>query len=51
MSRSGVRQFKSHIFDVNLVIVHNPIIKNSHAFIKNNVAIVYSDPEMKNIFP
>ena len=51
MSRSRVRQFKSHIFNVNLVIVHNLIIKNSHAFIKNNLAILYSDPEMKNTFP
>ena len=41
----------SHRFNVNLVTVYNPIIKKLQAFIRNNLPVLYSDPEMKNIFP
>ena len=51
MGRSDARQVKSksHILNVNLVTVSNPIIKNLQTVIKNNLPILSS--EMKNIFP
>ena len=53
MSRSDARQVKpkSHRLNVNLVTVYNPIIENLQTAIRNNLPILYSDPEMKNIFP
>ena len=56
MSRSNARQdeSKSHIFGyshINLVAVYNPIIKNLQTIIRNNFPILFSDPEMQNIFP
>ena len=53
MSRSDARQVKpkSHRSNINLVTVYNPIIKNLRTVIRNNLPILYSDPEMKNIFP
>ena len=53
MSKSDARQVKpkSHILNVNLVTVYNPIIKNLQTVIRNNLPVLYSDPEMKNIFP
>ena len=56
MSRSNARQdkSKSHISGyshINLVAVYNPIIKNLQTIIRNNFPILYSDPEMQNIFP
>ena len=38
-------------FNVNLLTVYNPIIKNLKTVIRNNLPILYSDPRMKNIFP
>ena len=51
MSRSDARQVKpkAHRLNVNLVTVYNPII-NLQTVIRNNLRILYSDPEMKNIF-
>ena len=53
MGRSDARQVKpkSHRSNINLVTVYNPIIKNLQNVIRNNLSILYSDPEMKNIFP
>ena len=53
MTRSDARQVKPklHRLHVNLVTAHNPIIKNLETVIWNNLPILYSDPEMKNIFP
>ena len=34
-----------------MVTVYNPIIKNLEIVIRNNVPILYKDPEMKNMFP
>ena len=51
MSRSDARQVKSksHKFNVNLVTACNPIIKKN--FIRNNLPLLYIDPEMKNMSP
>ena len=51
MSRSGARQVKPKAYrlNVNLVTVYNPIM-NLQTVIRNNLRILYSDPEMKNIF-
>ena len=51
MSRSDARQVKpkAHRLNVNLVTVYNPII-NLQTVIRNTLRILYSDPEMKNIF-
>ena len=53
MSRSDARQVKpkSHRLNVNLFTVYNPIIKNLQTIIRNNLPILYSDHDMKNIFP
>ena len=53
MSRRDARQVKpkSHRLNVNMVTVYNTVIKNLHTVIRNNLPILYSDPEMKNIFP
>ena len=53
MSRSDARQFKpkAHRLNVNLVTVYNPITKNLQTVIRNNLPTLYSDPEVKNIFP
>ena len=53
IGRSDTRQVKpkSHRLNVNLVTVYNPIIKNLQNVIRNNLPILYSDPEMKNTFP
>ena len=53
MTRSVVRQDKPklHRLNVNLVTVYNLIIKNLETVIRNNMPILYSDSEMKNIFP
>ena len=52
MSRSDAREVnpKSHRLSVNLVTVYNSIIKSLWTVIRNNLPILYSDPEMKNIF-
>ena len=52
-TRSDARQVKrkSHRLNVNLVTVYNPMIKNLETVIRSNLPILYSDPEMKNIFP
>ena len=31
--------------------MYHLILKNLHTAIRNNLSILYSDPEMKNIFP
>ena len=51
MSRSDARQVKPKAYrlNVNLVTVYNPIM-NLQTVIRNNLRILYSDPEMKNIF-
>ena len=51
MSRSDARQVKpkAHRLNINLVTVYNPII-NLQTVIRNTLRILYSDPEMKNIF-
>ena len=53
LTRSDARQVKpkSHRLHVNLVTSYNPIIINLETVIWNNLPILYSDPEMKNIFP
>ena len=53
MTRSNARQVKpkSHRLNVNLVTVYNRIIKNLETVVRNNLPILRSDPEMKNIFP
>ena len=53
ITRSDARQVKpkSHRLNGNLLTVYNPIIKNLDTVIRNNLLMLYSDPEMKNIFP
>ena len=53
MSRSDSRQVKpkSYRLNVSLVTVYNPIIKNLQTIIRNNLPILDSNPDMKNIFP
>ena len=53
MARSDARQVKpkSHRLNVNLVTFYNTIIKNLETVIRKNLPILYSDSEMKNIFP
>ena len=53
MTRSDARQVKpkSHRLNGNLVTIYNPIIKYLETLTRNNLPILYSDPEMKNIFP
>ena len=53
MTRSVARQVKpkSHRLNGNLVTIYNPIIKYLETLTRNNLPILYSDPEMKNIFP
>ena len=53
MTRSDARQVKpkSHSLNGNLVTIYNPIIKYLENLTRNNLPILYSDPEMKNIFP
>ena len=53
MTRSDARQVKpkSNRLNGNLVTIYNPIIKYLETLIRNNLPILYSDPEMKNIFP
>ena len=53
ITRSDARQVKpkSHRLNGNLLTVYNPIIKNLDTVIRNNLPMLYSDPEMKNIFP
>ena len=53
MTRSDARQVKpkSQRLNVNLVRLYNLIIKNLQTVIRNNLPILYSDPEMKDIFP
>ena len=53
MARSDARQVKpmSHRLNVNLVTVYNTIIKNLETVIRKKLPILYSDSEMKNIFP
>ena len=53
MSRSDARQVKpkAHRLNVNLVTVYNPITKNLQTVIRNKLPTLYSDPEVKNIFP
>ena len=42
---------ESNKLNVNLVTIYTPIIKNLQTVSRNNLPILYSDPEMKNIFP
>ena len=51
MTNSDARQVKpkSHRLNVNLVTVYNPIIKNLETVIRNNLPILYSNPEMKKM--
>ena len=53
MSRTDVIKVKpkSHRLNVNLVTVYNPITKNLQTVIRNNLSKLYSDTEIKNIFP
>ena len=53
MTTSDARQLtpKSHRLNVNLVTLYNPITKNFQTVTRNNLPTLYSDPEMKNIFP
>ena len=53
ISRNDAGQVKpkSHRLSVNLVTLCNLIIKNLQTVIRNNLPILYSDPDMKNIFP
>ena len=52
MTRSDARQVKpkSHRLNGNLVTIYNPIIKYLETLTRNNLPILYSDSEMKNIF-
>ena len=52
MTISYARQVKpkSNILNLNLVTVYNSIIKNLQ-IVRNNMPILYSDPEIKNILP
>ena len=49
--RSNARQVKPKLqgFNVNLVTVYNPIEKNLQTVIRNNLLVLYSDPEIKNL--
>ena len=53
MTRSDARQvkLKSNRLNVNSVTVYNPIIKNLKTVFRNDLPILYSDPEMKNLCP
>ena len=53
MTKSDARQVKPkpHRLNINLVTVYHPFIKNLQTAIRNNFPILYSDFEMKNIFP
>ena len=54
VSRSDARQVKhkSHRSNINLVTVYNPIVKTYKLSSEITcLPILYSDPEMKNIFP
>ena len=53
ISRIDARQVKSksHRLNVNLVTVYNPSMKNLQIVIRNSLPTLYSDPEMKNLFP
>ena len=53
MSKKDARQVKpkSRRSNINLVTVYNPIIKNLQTVIRSNLPLLYSNPEMKNIFP
>ena len=53
MTKSDARQVKPkpHRLNINLVTVYHPFIKNLQTVIRNNFPILYSDFEMKNIFP
>ena len=52
MTISYARQVKpkSNRLNLNLVTVYNSIIKNLQ-IVRNNMPILYSDPEIKNILP
>ena len=53
MSRGDAKKVKpkSHRSNVSLVTVYNPIIKNWQTVIRYNLPILYSDPEIKIVFP
>lgn len=50
MRGRNARQVKPKLqgFNVNLVTVYNPIKKNLQIVIRNNLPVLYSDPEIKN---
>ena len=52
MTISYARQVKpkSNRLNLNLVTVYNSIIKNLQT-VRNNMPILYNDPEIKNILP
>ena len=53
MTRSDARQVKPklHRLNVNLITAYNTIKKNLETVIRNNLPVLHSDPEMKNMFP
>ena len=53
LSRSEARQVKRKVTkeSFNLVTVYNPILNNLQKVIKNNLPLLYSDPDMRVVFP
>ena len=53
LSRNEARKVKtkSKKNTFNLVTVYNPNINNLQSVIKKHLSILYSDPDMKNVFP
>ena len=53
LSRSEARQVKRKVTkeSFKLVTVYNPILNNLQKVIKNNLPLLYSDPDMRVVFP
>ena len=53
ISRREARQFKPKVIksNFNLITVYNPVMKNLEKVLNDNLHILYSDPDMKKVFP
>ena len=53
ISRSEARQVKRKVTkqNFNLVTVYNPLLNNLQKVVKNNLPLLYSDPDMRALFP
>ena len=53
ISRSDARQVKREVTQesFNLVTVYNPLLNNLQKVIKNNLPLLYSDSDMRAVFP